>query len=200
MDTVSRLAEMQQVLIEVTQISEADAHRFSSIFSSAHLIKGELFIAAGETGKRVAFVNEGLLRSYYISSKGEEFNKYFFVAGTFVAPLTSLVTHEPSSVHIDALEDTALLTANWHDLMEVYSKYPALNRVGRILVEYAWIGKERRETQLIMLNASERYRAFREEHPGLEQRIPQYHIASYLGVTPVQLSRIRAQGKRAPLT
>jgi len=74
----------------------------------------------------------------------------------------------------------------------VYSKHPALNRVGRILVEHAWIGKERRETQLIMLNASERYRAFREEYPGLEQRIPQYHIASYLGITPVQLSRIRA--------
>jgi len=180
METENSTAAMKQTLVELARISEADAGLFAEIFISAHLAKGESFITAGEKGQRVAFVVSGLMRSYYISVKGEEFNKHFFVAGTFVAPLTSLVTHEPSPVRIDALENTSLLTANWDDLMEVYAKYPALNRVGRILVEYAWIGKERRETQLIMLNASERYRAFREKYPGLEQRIPQYHIASLL--------------------
>lgn len=177
--------------MSATQISDADASLFSSRFHPAQLDKGDLFISAGEMGKQVAFVASGLMRSFYISDSGEEFNKHFFVSGDFVAPLTSLVKREPSPVNIDALEDTYLLAADWSDIETLYSEHPALNRVGRILVEYAWIGKERRETQLIMLNARKRYDAFLEEFPGLEQRIPQYQIASYLGITPVQLSRIR---------
>lgn len=185
--------------MSVAQVSEADASLFSSRFHPAELHRGDTFISAGEMGRRVAFVASGLMRSFYISERGEEFNKQFFVAGSFVAPLTSLVTHEPSPVYIDALEDACLLAADWSDLAELYSEHPALNRVGRVLVEYAWIGKERRETQLIMLDAGKRYEAFLEEFPGLDQRIPQYHIASYLGVTPVQLSRIRARKKNQPL-
>jgi len=108
---------MKQSLLELTGISEAEAGLFAEIFLPERPAKGESFIAAGEKGHRVAFVVTGLMRSYYISGKGEEFNKHFFVAETFVAPITSLVTREPSPVHIDALEDTALLSANWDDLM-----------------------------------------------------------------------------------
>ena len=169
---------------------------FVAPFRVSMLEREQHFVRAGEVGFDVCFVHEGLLRSYYLSAKGQEFNKHFFVEGSFAAPLASLVTHEPSPVSIDALEATTVLRTSYSNLLEIYEKYPALNEVGRVLVEYAWIGKERRETQLIMLNAAERYRAFLKEFPGLSQRIPQYQIASYLGITPVQLSRIRAERSR----
>ncbi len=142
-------------------------------------------------GQSILFLAQGLLRSYYISPKGEEVNKHFFLAGSLAAPLTSLVTKEPSPVYIGALEPSRLLQARYQDILRLYQQYPNLNKIGRVAVELAWIAKERRETQLIMLDAKARYRAFQDEYPGLEQRIPQYQIASYLGITPVQLSRIR---------
>lgn len=163
------------------------------IFAEDSIKKGEDFIREGERGERLAFLKDGLLRSYYISPKGQEYNKHFFTAGSFVVPVTSLVTGQPSPVYIGALEDSAILVASYRELENLYAKHLHLNILGRKLVELGWIGKERRETQLIMLDARQRYRAFLEEFPGLEQRIPQYHIASYLGITPVQLSRIRGQ-------
>lgn len=164
-----------------------------SIFVEAEVAKGSDFIREGEVAKQIAFIEEGLLRSYYISPHGLERNKHFFEAGSFVAPLTSLVTQQPSPVYIGALEDSKVLVASYDALERLYMKHLELNILGRKLVEFGWITKERRETQLIMLDATQRYRAFLAEYPGLDQRIPQYHIASYLGITPVQLSRIRSQ-------
>lgn len=183
---------MIELIKEISGIDENASRKFFDVFRPSTLRRGETFITEGEMGNQIAFLEEGLLRSYYISRKGDEYNKHFFLAGTFIAPLTSLVMKTPSSLYIGALEDSKLLVADFSDIQKLYEEIPLLNKLGRILVEYAWIGKERRETQLIMLSALERYKAFRLEFPGLEQRIPQYQIASYLGITPVQLSRIRS--------
>ena len=183
---------MKQFIQEFAGIDDSTAQAFVDLFTYSSLKKGDNFISEGETGHKVAFIKEGLLRSYYISPKGDEYNKHFFLAGVFVAPLTSLVLKTPSPLYIGALENTSLLIADYNDVEKLYKEKPLLNRLGRILVEFAWIGKERRETQLIMTDARERYKTFIDEYPGLEQRIPQYHIASYLGITPVQLSRIRS--------
>jgi hypothetical protein len=75
----------------------------------------------------------------------------------------------------------------------LYDKYPKIERLARILAEYFFVRKEKREIELVTLEAKERYAIFQKEHPKLEQRIPQYHIASYLGITPTQLSRIRSK-------
>jgi len=117
----------------------------------------------------------------------------YFSQTQVMGPLTSLVLNRPSPVHIGAMEDSELLVAPYKDVARLYETNPEVNKIGRIIIEYAWIGKERRETQLIMLDATQRYLAFLEEFPKLDMRIPQYHIASYLGITPVQLSRIRSR-------
>lgn len=184
---------MLSILVDLCSLGRDVLNSFAAPFKVSVLDRGEDFVRAGEIGGDVCFVHEGLLRSYYLSPKGEEFNKHFFLEGSFAAPLASLVTREPSPVNIAALERTTVLKARYSHLLQTYDTSPILNKVGRVLVEYAWIGKERRETQLIMLDATERYRAFLKEFPGLSQRIPQYQFASYLGITPVQLSRIRSQ-------
>ncbi|MCP4271514.1 MAG: Crp/Fnr family transcriptional regulator [Gammaproteobacteria bacterium] len=185
--------QLLEVINKLCNLSKTVLDTFQSIFIDKEIAKGECFITEGDYGDSFAFIKSGLLRSYYISPKGEEYNKHFFLAGSFVAPLTSLVLHEPSPVYIGALESTKIMVANYKDLEKLYNAHLELNILGRKLVEFAWIEKERRETQLIMLEAKDRYKAFLKEYPGLEQRIPQYHVASYLGITPVQLSRIRAK-------
>lgn len=184
--------QLLEVINNVCNLSDKALDAFQSIFIDKEIAKGENFITEGDDADSLAFIKSGLLRSYYISPKGEEYNKHFFLAGSFVAPLTSLVLHEPSPVHIGALENSQVMIASYKDIEDLYNSHLELNILGRKLVEFAWIGKERRETQLIMLEAKDRYEAFLKEYPGLDQRIPQYHIASYLGITPVQLSRIRS--------
>ncbi len=185
--------QLLAVINKLCNLSNTTLDAFQSVFIDKEIAKGECFITEGDYGYSFAFIKSGLLRSYYISPKGEEYNKHFFLADNFVAPLTSLVLHEPSPVYIGALESTKIMVANYKDLEKLYNAHLELNILGRKLVEFAWIEKERRETQLIMLEAKDRYKAFLKEYPGLEQRIPQYHVASYLGITPVQLSRIRAK-------
>jgi CRP-like cAMP-binding protein len=184
--------QMIDVMGDICALEDKTLEAFVALFKCRELKKGEDFISEGELGDSFAFIQSGLLRSFYISPKGEEYNKHFFMGGSFVAPLTSLVLNRPSPLYIGALENSELLVASASALSELYVSHIDLNILGRKLVEYAWIGKERRETQLVMLDATERYSGFLQDFPGLDQRIPQYHIASYLGITPVQLSRIRS--------
>ncbi|MCB2108299.1 MAG: Crp/Fnr family transcriptional regulator [Rhodobacteraceae bacterium] len=188
-------ANLRETVAKIAPLPDDAATRFCAIFSPRKIPNGTDVVEAGSMPKQIGFVARGLLRSYYISPKGEDVNKHFFTAGSFFAPLTSLVTGAPSPVYIGALQDSDLLVADYAALLKLYASVPAINTLGRVLVEHAWIGKERRETQLIMLDAAQRYAAFKREFSGLEDEIPQYHIASYLGITPVQLSRIRRAAK-----
>jgi CRP-like cAMP-binding protein len=86
-----------------------------------------------------------------------------------------------------------LLVATYQEITKLYDQHPQVERLARILAEQFFVRKEKREIELVTLEAKERYAIFQQEHPQLEQLIPQYHIASYLGVSPTQLSRIRAQ-------
>jgi hypothetical protein len=81
----------------------------------------------------------------------------------------------------------------FQNINRLYDKYPHIERSARILAEYLFVKKEKREIELVTLEVKERYAIFQKEHLNLEQLIPQYHIASYLGITPTQLSRIRSK-------
>ena len=187
------MAKLAQTLSKLCALSERELQPLLALFRATTLQSGEDFVKEGQLGTQLAFLESGLLRSYYISPDGKEHNKHFFQAGELLAPLTSLDTGLPSPVYIGCLREAQLQVADYARLLQVYEDFPYLNKVGRVVVEWAWIGKERRETQFIMMNTEERYRAFLEEFPELENEIPQYHIASYLGMSPVQLSRIRAK-------
>ncbi len=89
--------------------------------------------------------------------------------------------------------DCLILKANYEKITNLYDSTPKFERLSRILAEHFFVSKEKREIELVMLDASERYEIFKKEHSNLGNLIPQYHIASYLGITPTQLSRIRAK-------
>ncbi|WP_194972673.1 Crp/Fnr family transcriptional regulator [Aquiflexum lacus] len=164
-----------------------------SKFSKVQLAKSSVFAKKGEFSKQIGFVESGVLRAYFSMNNGEQYNKTFFTHGSFVGAYSSLVTGQSNLIDIDCLTDCTVWIASFESIQSLYDQYPLVERLARILAERFFVNKEKREIELATLEAKERYTIFQKEHPDLEQLIPQYQIASYLGVTPTQLSRIRSQ-------
>ncbi|QTH42550.1 Crp/Fnr family transcriptional regulator [Cohnella sp. LGH] len=126
-----------------------------------------------------------------ISFRGDEYNKSFCSAHDFIASYGSLLAGVPSRISIQALADSLLLTIRYSDFRSLYDRQLCWERLGRLLIERLYVKKELREREFLALSAEARYLKFLERYGHLETAIPQYHIASYLGITPVALSRIR---------
>ena len=172
--------------------SEREMNVIIELFSSSTLSKNEYFAQEGEFSTKLAFISTGVMRAFYRSAEGHEYNKTFFTNGHFVGAYSSLVTGNRNLINIQCLTDCTFLVADFGKIMNLYPAYPKIESFARILAERKFVIKEKREIELVTLDASKRYDIFRKEHPNLENLIAQYHIASYLGITPTQLSRIRA--------
>ncbi|PTT77240.1 MULTISPECIES: Crp/Fnr family transcriptional regulator [unclassified Chryseobacterium] len=183
--------DLKDFFNSLTAISSDSWEKLSEIFSPRTLKKGAFFISEGQTAKEIGFLESGILRAFYRNSKGVEYNKHFFVSPCFIGGYSSLITKTPNQINQQALTDCSLQVANYSDIEKLYDLYPEIERAGRILAELYFVQKEQREIEIVLLDADKRYEIFQKEYPHLEQFIPQYHIASYLGVTPTQLSRIR---------
>ncbi len=184
---------LKKHLSNILPFTENELAIFANIFTEKQLKKNDYFACQGEFSTKMAFVSKGILRAFYRNNKGNEYNKTFFYKNSFVGAYSSLLTKAENKINIQCLTDCILFTANFKEITMLYDTYPKIERLARILAEQFFISKEKREIELVMLDALERYNIFKNEHPNLENSIPQYHIASYLGITPTQLSRIRAK-------
>lgn len=160
----------------------------------ASLRRGEFFLRPGEDANRAAIVLRGLLRFYYVDPDGAEATKAFRGPHEMAAAYSELLTGKPSRTNIQAVEDSDLLVVDFRRVKSLYGKHPSWERLGRRIAEEHFIQKEQREFEFLQLPALERYKLFEAKYPGLLARIPQYHVASYLGITAVALSRLKAGG------
>lgn len=175
----------------ISPISAATWQHIAPLFRLKHLEKGAYFLEAGPVASTFGFLESGLVRVFYRSTDGTEYNKHFFQAPTTIGGYSSLVTGQPNLIYQQALTDCAVWVADYARFGGFYDQFPDLERLARRNAELYFAEKEQREVELVLLDARERYALLQQRHPNLEQRVPQYHIASYLGVTPTQLSRIR---------
>lgn len=157
--------------------------------------KKDYLVRAGDVVDNFYFINTGLVRFFYCTESGKEFNKHFAMENGFAGSFHSLTLQEPCSFFIQALERTETIILPNRLLNELYDRHVCWERFGRKMAEHLVIIKEAREKELLLDPLEIRYRRFLKEFPGLVDRIPQYHIASYLGVTDVALSRIRQKIK-----
>lgn len=185
------------LISDITPLDPAAQEAFLSLFSDVRFKKGTAFAKRGEISKHIAYVQDGVLRAYFSKNDGEQYNKTFFKQGDFVGAFSSLVTGSTNLIDIDCLTDCVVKVASYQQIRNLYDQHPTIERLARILAEQFFVVKEKREIELVTLDAKDRYAIFLNEHPGLDQLIPQYHIASYLGVSPTQLSRIRAQKSKS---
>ncbi|RIV17788.1 Crp/Fnr family transcriptional regulator [Fibrisoma montanum] len=163
---------------------------FVTLLTPRKLAKHEYFLRAGEVCTQIAFINQGCLRYYYLKD-GDEFNGQFFFEGAWIGDYQSFLTGQPSIQYFDALEDAELLVMQHTDLQNLYAELPKFERFGRVLAENVVIGSQRRTASLLFDTPEERYLKLIKERPKVMERIPLHHIASYLGIKPESLSRIR---------
>lgn len=153
--------------------------------------KGQFLVREGDANGVLYHIDQGLVRFVYTTGDGREFNKSFAAEGEFVGCLRSILTQQPCRFAIQALEATQTLALYPQERETLWKKYPELERFGRLLAERLALRKEEREAEFLLDSAECRYQRFINDHPTLQERIPQYHIASYIGITDVALSRIR---------
>lgn len=185
--------ELKAYLETLIPFTENEIKVFTSFFSEVQLKKNEYFANEGEFSSQLAFISTGVMRAFFRNKSGDEYSKTFFTPSNFVAAYSSITTKQKNSINIQCLTDCTLFIADFKQLSSLYREYPKFESLARIMAEYKFYIKEKREIELVTLDASQRYEIFKKEHPGLENLINQYHIASYLGITPTQLSRIRAK-------
>ena len=152
---------------------------------------------AGEVADRVGFVVRGLIRKLHVSERGKRVVRGFGGPGSVVGAYASLLTREPSHLRVEALEPSELFVLPWAELETLYARHVCWQVVGRRLAEQNLVEREQRAHELLTDSATERYRRFCETHRELLPRLRDYDIASYLGITPVSLSRLRARSRGA---
>ncbi|RZJ56142.1 MAG: Crp/Fnr family transcriptional regulator [Flavobacterium sp.] len=154
--------------------------------------KGEILLRNGEIAKNMHFIAKGILRTFITDEQGNFYNKNLFLENSFAGSKVSLMLETPSNFTIEALEDCVLINMNYKKYIDLVYENSDLKNFYIAYLEQNWIiEKEKREVALVMQNATERYLNLLEKHPDIANRIPLLHIASHLGITPTQLSRIR---------
>jgi CRP-like cAMP-binding protein len=161
-----------------------------SLFKEKTYMKGELFLAEGQICKQVGFVTKGLLR-YYINHDGEDKTYDFAQENNFVCNYESFIPRKPSTKNIQALENCQILQISYDDLQLFYQSINHAERFGRIVIEQVFIQTLKDLSSFYTDTPELRYENILRKHPDLLQRMSQYHIASYVGVKPQSLSRIR---------
>lgn len=172
-------------------LSADDARLVLSNFKSTHIKKHEYLIRAGEVCRYESFIVRGCLKAYTLDEQGNEHIAFLAVENWYVGDLYSFLTGQPCTLYISALEDTEVLQIDKHALDKLLIAVPAMERYFRILFQNAFVASQSRVMEAISFTAEQRYDIFLQRYPTLQQRIPQYLIASYLGITPQFLSRIR---------
>ena len=146
---------------------------------------------AGEVASNVYLLVSGLMRVYLSSESGKECNKNFFIPLCFVGSFTSLITKQPSKLTYETLTDCKLYEIDFNALVNLCECDIVISNLYNKILEHIFIAYEVRQLELITLNSKERYLALRKRIHNIDDMITQYQIASYLSITPVQLSRIR---------
>ncbi len=175
----------------ISPLEESTFRELRQCFKATELKKNDFFVAEGEYAHQIGFLEAGIVRAFFLNQDGKEYNKQFFVGPSIIGAYTSLLTKQPNRIAQQALTDCKVLVADFEKIEALYDKHHDLERLGRRIAEFYFLEKEQKELEMALLDAEKRYLLMRERFPTIESVIPQYYIASYLGVSPTQLSRIR---------
>jgi len=161
--------------------------------SARKLKRKEFFLRAGQTCQHYGFVVKGCFRAYGIDNNGKEHNVLFAAENDWVVDIASFYADKASKLFIEAMEPSHILLIAKDDLLYFYRQYPKFVRYFKVIFENKFVEMQNRVLQNISSTAEERYLAFMEQYPHLSNRIPGVHVASYLGVTPEFLSKVRRE-------
>jgi len=183
-------SNLLKVFNQIAELDDKEAELIKSSFNHFSLAKYDFFLREGMVNKYVGFLEKGLVR-YFVYKNDEESTFEFTKEGEFVADYQSFNNHTPSKQNIQAIEDCELLIINYPDVQNIFNTTKNGNLIGRCLIEHRFDVMVGHLLALYMQSHEDRYKSFVSHYADLTQRIPQYLIASYVGVKPQSLSRIR---------
>ena len=152
-------------------------------------------VEAGEFAPGMFYLLKGFVRVFFCDADGNEYTKAFRLSGELAAPYTSLILNEKSKLNIQSCVHVRSVFISYALIRKLFDLHPVWNHLGRKLAELIFIEREQREWEFLTLKAQERYENFLSLYASIKNDIPQYQIASYLGISPVSLSRIIGQNK-----
>lgn len=185
--------EVDQHISRCAPITANELEIFHSRLKPKSYKKKTLLLQQGEICKFEAYIVKGCVKKYYIDQNGDEVILQFAVEDWWISDIGSFTEQKPSNLFIETLEDTELLIIDFESKQMLFQEIPLLERVFRIMLQRAYTVLENRFYATVSHSAETRYLEFLKKYPSIPQRVPQQQIASYLGITPESLSRIKTQ-------
>lgn len=189
-------AAFRQAVGRVGVTDPADVARGVALLHVRTLQRGAYLLRGGEDAIYAGVLVSGLLREHFVTTRGVERTKSFITPLQFTGSLADLLSGKPSRAYIVAEAPSRLVLLNYAELRALQTTSPAWAHAGQRSAEHLVVYKAEREYEFLCLDAAARYASFLARHPELEKAVPGRHIASFLGITPVHLSRLRARRAR----
>lgn len=184
-------AQLIQYIKDKISLTPAQEELVRTRFHLQKMKRKEFFLQEGHECLSQGFIVEGTFRVFFLDNKGSEHVLYFGFKDWWVGDIASFHSHEPSKMNIQAMEDSYILSFSQVDLDYLFEHIPAFERMFRIMTQRTLAVLQKRFLLTISANAEERYKELIQRHPGIEQLVPQHQIASYLGILPESLSRMK---------
>lgn len=182
--------QILQSIKSIVSLNEAEEEAFLQILEVKEIKKKEFLLQAGQVCNKVLFLNSGCTRLFY-NIDGVENTFQFFFEDSWYTDYASLLTGQPAFENVQALEKSQIVQIKKIDLYKLYDTYPVFDRVGRMMAENAFLSLHNLNKMLTNDEPQQRYLNLLKQRPEVVERIPQHYIASYLGIQPESLSRIR---------
>ena len=176
----------------ISLTSTEEAYLLSKITYRKYL-KGQFIVQQGDICKYECFVLSGCTKMFFVDEQGQEHIIMFSVEDWWTSDIGSFIEQTPADFNVQCIENTELIMFSYDSIEDLYTKIPKLERFFRQIIERAFVASQKRLVRNFSLSAVERYTYFKNQYPKIEQRIPQYMIASYLGITKEFLSKIKKQ-------
>ncbi|MFN7494851.1 MAG: Crp/Fnr family transcriptional regulator [Cyclobacteriaceae bacterium] len=184
------LIRIKEYISKFVSFSEEEIESFLKQLTKKKIPKGGYILQAGQICDYVAFINKGHFRSLCLVNNEEETYNFFF-EGNFFTDYPSFLSRQPSIESHQALEDAEVLMITYTNMQLIYKEFPCWEKFGRLIAEYIIMGIAERNRSMLYMSPEERYLNLMKTRPKVIANIPQHYIASYLGIQPESLSRIR---------
>jgi CRP-like cAMP-binding protein len=186
--------KLVETLQRFSKLSQNDTNKLAAVMTIAEFEKGDFFLKQGKVCNHLGFLLKGIMRVFHVAND-KEYTSYFNFGGRnpFVSSYSSFITRKPSQENIHALEDCELALIGYDDLQKLYEENFAFQKLGRVIADYNYTLAVERIYALQHNTAQERYNQLLDIYPNLINSVPHHYVASYLGITPESLSRIRKE-------
>ena len=192
----NRYQQIHRYVSRFVQLTPAEFELFNEALTPRLIPKKTLLLRAGDVCDFEGYINKGCIREYFIDRKGAELTLEFAVEDWWVSDITSFENQTASSMYIETLEDCEILMLSRSAKEALLQKVPKLERMFRLMIQRHLTVVQNRLFKSMVFSAMDKYMAFIKRYPTISQRVPQHYIASYLGISPEFLSRLRKRHQK----